>query len=93
MLWKPLENFSVKLGLDFLDDYMSPYYGTPLVPISYARSPMTGVISSSTGLALDQVMRFNNYNVGDALLSTTQFMPTAHVVYKPTSEITFTDDV
>lgn len=92
MLWKPQENFSIKLGMDFLDDNMSPYYGTPLVPLPYARSPMTGVVTSSTGLALDQAIRFNNYNVGDALLATTQFMPTAHVVYKPTSEITFTDD-
>ncbi|OBS52990.1 TonB-dependent receptor [Methylosinus sp. 3S-1] len=92
VLWKPTETFSAKFGFDFLTDNMSPYYGTPMVPAASARSPMTGVISSSTGLTLDRDMRFNNYNVSDALLSSTQILPTAHVVYKPTNEVTFTDD-
>jgi iron complex outermembrane receptor protein len=91
-LWAPSEDLSVKLGMDFMHDNLSPYYGTPLIPAGYARSPMSGVISSASGLVLDHNMRFKNYNVADALIASTQFMPTARVIWKPTSDITITDN-
>jgi iron complex outermembrane receptor protein len=90
-IWAPSEDFSVKLGMDFMHDNLSPYFGTPLVPSAYARSPMN-VVGSWTGLTIDRSMRFKNYNVTDPLLASTQFMPTARIIWKPTGEITITDN-
>jgi iron complex outermembrane receptor protein len=91
-LWAPSEDLSVKLGMDFLHDNLSPYLGTPLVPLAYARSPMTGLVGSANGLVVDRDMRFKNYNVADSMIASTQIMPTARVIWKPTSEITITDN-
>jgi len=91
-LWRPTQDFSVKFGMDYLQDALTTYYGTPLVPADYARSPMHDVVSSSRGLVIDRDMRFKNYNTADAYMPATQFMPTARVIWKPTSEITITDN-
>src|SRR6266436_7052277 len=62
-LWKPTSTLDVQFTIDWLQDNPSTYYGTPLVPASFATQPLTGVISSSTGQALDRRMQFVNYNV------------------------------
>src|SRR5450631_1954513 len=61
-LWKPSSTLDVQFTVDWLADNPSNYYGTPLVPSSFATQPLNGVISSSTGLALDRRMEFINYN-------------------------------
>src|SRR6266436_1847952 len=62
-LWKPSSTLDIQFTIDWLQDNPSTYYGTPLVPASFATQPLTGVISSSTGQALDRRMQFVNYNV------------------------------
>lgn len=91
VLWKPTEDFSAKFGIDYLNDDLPDYYGTPLIPGNFAMSRMGGVISTTTGQVLDQTMRFNDYNVSNALLRASQILPTAVFKWKPTSDITIDD--
>ena len=66
LLWKTTEDFSIKASFDYLDDEVSGYFGTPLVPFSVAQKPATDVLKTSTGETIDLATRFNNYNVEDA---------------------------
>jgi iron complex outermembrane receptor protein len=87
-LWKPLSTLDVQLTVDWLEDNPSTYYGTPLVPASFATQPLTGVISSSTGQALDRRMRFVNYNVGDASIHSSQYWPQLLLKWTPNEKLT-----
>lgn len=57
---------SVKLDLsfDYLRDDNQAYWGTPLVPRSFATQP-TNVVSTPDGRVIDKRMARNNYNVPD----------------------------
>ena len=88
-LWKALPTLDVQLTVDWLEDNPSTYYGTPLVPSSFATQPLTGVISSSTtGQAIDQRMRFVNYNVGDASIHSSQYWPQLLLKWSPNDKLT-----
>lgn len=56
---------SLDLSLDYLRDDIGAYYGTPLVPASFAAEP-TDVVSDSAGRVVDRRMARTNYNVGDS---------------------------
>ena len=49
LLYKPSENFSVELSVDYLRDNLSTYFGTPLVPGSFAADPIKGILRTSNG--------------------------------------------
>jgi iron complex outermembrane receptor protein len=87
-LWKPSSTLDVQFTIDWLQDNPSTYYGTPLVPASFAAQPLTGVISSSTGQALDQRMQFVSYNVGDASIHSTQSWPQLLLKWTPNEHLT-----
>src|ERR1700730_11268654 len=87
-LWKALSTLDVQLTVDWLEDNPSTYYGTPLVPASFATQPLTGVISSSTGQALDKRMRFVNYNAGDASIHSSQYWPQLLLKWSPNDKLT-----
>jgi iron complex outermembrane receptor protein len=87
-LWKPWSTLDVQFTIDWLQDNPSTYYGTPLVPASFATQPLTGVISSSTGQALDRRMQFLNYNVGDASIHSTQSWPQLLLKWTPNEHLT-----
>ena len=87
-LWKALPTLDVQLTVDWLEDNPSTYYGTPLVPASFATQPLTGVISSSTGQALDRRMRFVNYDVGDASIHSSQYWPQLLLKWTPNEKLT-----
>lgn len=87
-LWKPVENLDVQLTIDWLEDNPSKYYGTPLVPTSFATQPISGVISSSNGLALDRRTQFVNYNVSDASIHSAQYWPQLLLKWTPVENLT-----
>jgi iron complex outermembrane recepter protein len=87
-LWKPLATLDVQFTIDWLEDNPSTYYGTPLVPASFATQPLKGVISSSTGLAIDQRMQFVNYNVSDASIHSSQSWPQLLLKWTPNEHLT-----
>jgi iron complex outermembrane receptor protein len=87
-LWKPSSTLDIQFTVDWLEDNPSDYYGTPLVPTSFATQPLTGVISSSTGVALDRRMESINYNVADAYIHSQQVWPQLLVKWTPTENLT-----
>ena len=86
--WRPRSGLEVQLTVDVLQDSPSTYFGTPLVPASFATDPLTGVISSSTGLAIDKRMEFVNYNVANARIHDSQQWPQLLVRWRPNDYLT-----
>jgi iron complex outermembrane receptor protein len=87
-LWKPASTLDVQFTVDWLEDNPSNYYGTPLVPASFATQPLSGVISSSAGLALDRRMEFVNYNVSDSYIHSQQVWPQLLLKWTPNASLT-----
>lgn len=86
--WRPSPTLELQLTVDLLQDSPSTYFGTPLVPSSFATDPLTGVINSSTGLAIDKRMQFINYNVADARIHDMQEWPQLLVKWTPNDHLT-----
>ncbi|WP_411817500.1 TonB-dependent receptor [Hyphococcus sp. DH-69] len=65
VLLKPLDDLSVTLSVDYIeDDFSTAYYGTPVVSPEIALNP-SNAVSGSAGLVLDRAMRNINFNVTD----------------------------
>jgi iron complex outermembrane recepter protein len=79
--WRPSERLDTRLKLDFFRDHPSPYFGTPLVPPSFAQQPLGGIIQSNDGRVIDERMREIGYNVADYRLEARQFWPKLFVDY------------
>ena len=87
-LWKATPTLDIQLTVDWLEDNPSNYYGTPLVPASFATDSLNGVIGGSTGLALDRRMQFVNYNVSDSYIHSQQIWPQLLVKWTPNDSLT-----
>lgn len=92
LLIRASDDLDIKLGLDILHDRLSSYFGTPLVPTSVGTSPIGGLLSSSRGLVVDSRTRYNNYNVSDPTLSSTQIMPTLEFVWQASDALTLRNE-
>ena len=44
LLWKPATTLDVQFSLDVLNDHPSGYWGTPLVPVEFAKHPLTDAV-------------------------------------------------
>lgn len=66
--WQPSEQLELGFSLDYLDDSLPAYWGTPLVPRSVARDPVSGVIDTDDDRVLDGATLDNNYNISDHLI-------------------------
>jgi len=87
LYWQANEELAIKLAADYLDDDLADYWGTPLVPISSARSPMTDVISTTSGETVDERMRFRNYNVDDSRAESDQLFLRADLIWNPAENL------
>lgn len=87
-LWRPSSTLDIQFTVDWLTDNPSNYYGTPLVPASFATQPLNGVVSGSTGQAIDRRMEFVNYNVSDAYIHSQQVWPQVLVKWTPAENLT-----
>jgi iron complex outermembrane recepter protein len=87
-LWRASSTLDVQFTVDWLEDNPSNYYGTPLVPASFATQPLNGVISGSTGQALDRRMEFVNYNVSDSYIHSQQVWPQLLLKWTPSENLT-----
>ena len=92
LLWKPNPRFDLTLSLDYLTDHPSSYFGTPLVPAGFATSPLNGVVGTPGGATVDRRMRYVNYNVGDARIESTQYLPRASLHWKAGDDVTLSND-
>lgn len=85
---------TVKLDLsfDYLRDNNKVYYGTPLVPASFAAEP-TGVVSTPDGRVIDKRMAGLNYNVSDQDNSSETFWWRAKVTAELTPQWTLRNEL
>ncbi len=80
VLFGASDSFDVRISGDFLDDELANYWGTPLVPESFAgNNAERGVIRTSTGETLDSRALRTNYNVTDGLAESDQLFLRASV--------------
>jgi len=87
-LWRVSATLDVQITLDYLEDNPSRYFGTPFVPLSFATHPLSGVIDRASGLAIDERMRFVNYNVADSSIDSSQYWPQLLLKWRPTENLT-----
>ncbi|MFT5083839.1 MAG: iron complex outermembrane receptor protein [Lentisphaeria bacterium] len=88
LAWQIEEDLFLKLSADYVDDDVGTYFGTPLVPLSAARNPMTDIIATTTGETIDEDMRFNNYNVSDGQSRSNQLFLRADLEWNPSDNLT-----
>ena len=60
------ERFSLQASFDTTADDVGSYWGTPLVPRSFATKPLFGVVKTRDGRTIDRRMSRVNYNVADS---------------------------
>ena len=88
LLWKPNDELSMTFGLDYLEDKLQNYWGTPLVTEAFAVKPLNGVVSGA-GKAIDERMRFVNYNVDDEVADSYQVLATIDANWKHSNNLSF----
>lgn len=86
--FEPSDQLSFEVSIDVLSDDLSPYFGTPLVPASAARSPLKGTVSGSLGVMVDEDMRFKSYNVADNETSSWHAWPRVDIEWRPSDDLT-----
>lgn len=89
--FRPQDDLSIELSVDYLRDNLSTYYGTPLVPASYAADPIAGILSAAGGQVIDRRLRFTNYNVADDRAKSWQVWPRMVVRWSPSAAVTITN--
>lgn len=67
------EKTSLQLSLDYKRDNANPYWGTPLVPKSFAGSHAFDVVKTDDGRVIDERMRDKNYNVDDNYMKAEEY--------------------
>lgn len=92
LLWKPDARFDLELGLDYLTDHPSNYYGTPLVPAIFAGAAASGVVAAPDGSTIDRRLRYVNYNVGDYQIHSTQYLPRVGLHWRAADGITIANE-
>ncbi len=91
MLWRINETLQLRVGLDVLHDSLPSYYGTPLIPVANAVSPLSGVVRSSKDLTIDGATQFDNFNVSDAIHQSTTVSPNATLTWEPAANVAVTN--
>ena len=88
LLWKPNDQLDVTWGIDYLEDKLQNYWGTPIVTETFATQPLTGVVTGD-GAAIDERMRFVNYNVDDERAKSYQILTTLDAKWKHSNKLSF----
>lgn len=87
LLWKPTSKFTARLGMDYLTDRLSTYYGTPLVDIGQTGGRVGGLVSSTRGLGITRKEMWKYYNVRNAEAGSVNATPTLHLDWQATPSI------
>ena len=91
LLWQATNDLSIKFSVDYINDDLADYWGTPLLPVADAIQPMTDVITTSGGETVDKTMRFRNYNVEDSRAESDQLFLRADISWSPVENLTLTN--
>lgn len=72
-MWDATTTLKLQISFDALHDDISPYWGAPLVPASFATDPIDGIVETSTNETIDRRLRRVNYNVSDNVMNSTTY--------------------
>ena len=87
LLYDVTSRLSVELSFDLTFDRSKPYFGTPLVPSSFATQGVNGVVSTLDGRTVDRRMLRQNYNTQDSDMSALTTWTKLKMAWKPTDLI------
>lgn len=62
------DSTSLDFSIQYFDDRLPAYWGTPLIPRDIATKELKSVVSTDNGTVLDAATRFTNYNVDDHII-------------------------
>ncbi len=82
-LWQAADDLSVAFSIDYLEDDLPNYWGTPLVPASVGTDRIHGVIETAAGEVLDDRTRDENYNVTDQVAESDQILLRSDLEWNP----------
>ena len=92
LLWRPGSRAELRFSVDYLDDDVGSYFGTPLLPVEAIGDPLD-VITTTTGEGIDARTRFLNYNVTDAVNDSSQLLLRADAAVQLSDQITLRNTV
>ena len=87
LLYDVTSRLSVEVSFDLGFDRSKPYFGTPLVPSSFATQGVNGVVSTLDGRTVDARMLRQNYNTQDSDMSALTTWTKFKTTWKPTDVI------
>ena len=82
----------VTFTVDYLDDDVGSYFGTPLIPTDAVVEPLD-VITTTTGEGIDARTRFLNYNVSDPVNDSRQVLVRSDLTVRLTDQVTVRNTV
>ena len=83
LLYDVTSRLSVEVSFDLGFDRSKPYFGTPLVPSSFATQGVNGVVSTLDGRTVDARMLRQNYNTQDSDMSALTTWTKFKTTWKP----------
>lgn len=87
LLYDATSRLSFEVSFDLTHDRSKPYFGTPLVPSSFATQGVNGVVSTGDGRTVDARMLRQNYNTQDSDMSALTTWTKFKTTWKPTDVI------
>ena len=84
LLYDVTSRLSFEVSFDLTYDRSKPYFGTPLVPSSFATQAVNQVVSTLDGRTVDARMLRQNYNVQDSDMSALTTWTKFKTTWKPT---------
>jgi iron complex outermembrane recepter protein len=93
LAWQATDDLKITYSLDYLDDDLPSYWGTPLVAPQNTKSALKDVIESNDGRILDSTLRFKNYNVSDQKTESDQWWGRVAFQWSPRDHIVVNDTV
>ncbi len=86
LLFSQRDNLKVRLSLDYLDDQLANYWGTPLTPRSFTgANEQRGVVSTQTGETIDRRVLRTNFNVSDGVAESDQLLARVDIDWQGTN--------
>jgi iron complex outermembrane receptor protein len=84
LAWDVTPTFDLQISFDVQrDDFHSSYWGTPIVPASFAASPITGVIQTADNQTIDRRLSRINYDVADDVTDLNAYWTQAKAQWQP----------
>lgn len=87
LMYEATPRLNFEFSFDVAYDRSRPYFGTPLVPTSFAGSAVNGVVSTIDGRTVDARFLRQNFNTEDGVMTATTYWTKFKTNWRPTDLI------